>query len=139
MPCPWYKNGMCTSPKLVKPTTSVVNLERCMGGPESYKTCQFYVEPGGGEESGRSDTPSITSFSRTGLDKKLKPYPPIHLLERRPESSCQFFKVYEYGGGYLAYCAILERLLTRSEVEACEKHWRSCPVRRIGVMVGRRA
>ncbi len=139
MPCPWYKNGMCTSPKLAKPSSAIVNTERCLGGPESYKTCSFYVEPGGGEEGSESGVPSITSFAKSGLEKKLKPYPPIHLLEQRPSGECPFMKVYEYSGGFLAYCVILERLLTRSEVETCEKYWRSCPIRRIGLMVGRAA
>ena len=135
MPCPWYKNGMCTSPKLHRPSSAVVNLERCMGGPEQYKTCSFYVEPGGESEESNRSTPAITSFTKSGLEKKLKPYPPIHLLDHRPESGCQFLKVYEYSGGFLAYCTILERLLTRSEVKLCESHWRQCPIRKIGMRV----
>ncbi len=141
MPCPWYKNGMCTSPKLVSPTSSVVSVERCLGGPEQYKTCNFYVEPGGEqqEQRARSDVPSITEFSgrRTSLDKKLKPYPPIHLLDQRPLAECPYMKVYEYSGGYLAYCVALERLLTRSEVEVCEKYWRTCPMRKLAASIGR--
>ncbi len=142
MPCPWYKNGMCTSPKLLTPSSSVVSTERCLGGPEQYKTCNFYVEPESGqgvEQRTRSDVPSITEFSgvKSSLDKKLKPYPPIHLLDQRPLAQCPYMKVYEYGGGYLAYCAVLERLLTRSEVELCEQHWRSCPFRRIAASIGR--
>ncbi len=134
MPCPWYKNGMCTSPKLKEPTSAIVQPDRCGGPPEQYKTCRFYVEPGGEreEKSGREGVPSITSFAKSGLEKKLKPYPPIHLLDHRPLSDCEFIKVYEYSGGFLAYCAILERLLTRSEAAVCEKHWRQCPIRRIG-------
>ncbi|WP_167827887.1 hypothetical protein [Pyrolobus fumarii] len=109
-----------------------------MGGPEQYKSCSFFVEQESGEEAGAGGTPAITSFAKSGLEKKLKPYPPIHLLDYRPNNECPFMKVYEYSGGYLAYCTVLERLLTRSEVETCEQHWKTCPVRRVGVMVGRR-
>ena len=126
---------MCTSPKLRRPSSAVVNPERCLGGPEQYKTCSLYQEPGGDEERTPTGIPTITSFAKSGLEKKLKPYPPIHLLDHRPESGCQFLKVYEYSGGFLAYCAILERLLTRSEVRLCEEHWRHCPVRKIGMRV----
>jgi len=131
VPCPWYRNGMCTSPRLRQPSRSVVSPQRCLGSETEYKSCRFYVEPpqqgGGGRRGGHG----LVETMKPALAQQLRPYQPIHLLARRPSSRCPFFKVYSYGGGYLAYCKVLNRLLTRSEVELCEKYWQTCPFYRL--------
>jgi hypothetical protein len=129
MPCPWYRNGLCTSPKLKRPTSAVTSPERCLGSEAEYKSCQFYVDP---PKSQKQQSALVESL-KPALEKQLKPYKPIHLIPYRPKSNCPFFKVYEYAGGYLAMCTVLNRLLTKSEVAKCEKYWQTCPFYKIGV------
>ncbi len=132
MPCPWYRNGLCTSPKLKRPTAAVTSPDRCLGSEAEYKSCQFYVDPETADKpSSRSG--GLVESLKPALEKQLKPYKPIHLLTRRPKSNCPFFKVYEYAGGYLAFCKVLNRLLTKSEAAKCEKYWQTCPFYKIGL------
>lgn len=130
LPCPWYKSGMCTSPRLREPSTLVVNPERCLGKHEDYRSCRYFVDVEKQEEKEKS----LTRFTQPtpAIAQQLKPYPPIHLLHTKPSSTCPYFKVYEYAGNYLAYCNVLERLLTRSEVKNCEKLWKNCPFYKLG-------
>ena len=128
MPCPWYQGGVCTSPKLSKPSAAVVSKERCLGSEAEYKSCRFYVDP----EASTRKSP-LEQAMKPALEKQLRPYPAIHLLSSKPRSDCTFIKIYTYGGGYLAYCTVLNRLLTRSEVARCEKYWSTCPFYKLGL------
>ena len=125
MPCPWYRGGLCTSPRLKTPSSAVVSPDRCLSDTE-YLSCEYYVDPA---KAGRSPQ-GLEQHIKPAIAQQLKPYPPIHVVQRRPRSGCPNMKVYEYSGGYLAFCTVLNRLLTRSEVETCEKHWRTCPLRK---------
>jgi hypothetical protein len=87
-----------------------------------YLSCEYYVEPSQREQG-------LEKHLKPAIAQQLKPYPPIHVVPYRPSSGCPLMKVYDYSGGYLAYCSVLGRLLTRSEVETCEKYWSSCPLR----------
>ena len=131
LPCPWYKSGMCTSPRLREPSTLVVSPERCLGGQEYYRSCRYFVDV---EKQEVKEKNALTKFTQPtpAIAQQLKPYPPIHLLHSKPSSTCPYFKVYEYAGNYLAYCNVLERLLTRSEVKNCEKLWKNCPFYKLG-------
>jgi hypothetical protein len=61
-------------------------------------------------------------------------YPSIFVLERKPSSDCEFFKVEKTQEGlYVAYCEVLGRYLTKFQVEKCERAWKTCPYRRFGV------
>ncbi|BEP17605.1 hypothetical protein PYJP_09570 [Pyrofollis japonicus] len=128
MPCPWYQNGVCTSPKLGKPSSAVVSKERCLGSEAEYKSCRFYVDP----EASKKQSP-LEAAMKPALEKQLRPYTAIHLLSTRPRSECPFMRVYNYGGGYLAFCEVLNRLLTRSEVTKCERYWSTCPFYKMGI------
>ncbi len=132
MPCPWYQNGMCTSPKLPEASELVVSRERCLGGPEAYRLCKYYVEPE--KEGRRGKRKGIERFSTPAPAEaqKYKPYPPIHVIPRKPSSACPFIKIINYAGGYLAYCRVLNRLLTKHEVSNCDRYWKTCPFYRIG-------
>ncbi len=129
MPCPWYRGGVCTSPKLKRPTSSVTSPDRCLGGEAEYKSCQFYVEPQRKSDQERGQ--GLLAAARPAIAQQLKPYLPIHLLNAKPKSKCPYIKVYSYGGGYLAYCNVLGRLLTKSEARLCEKYWQTCPFYRM--------
>ena len=131
LPCPWYKNGMCTSPRLREPSTLVVSSERCLGGQEDYRSCRYFVDVEKLEEKEKGGLVKFTQPT-PAIAQQLKPYPPIHLLHSKPSSACPYFKTYEYAGNYLAYCNVLERLLTRSEVKNCEKLWKGCPFYKLG-------
>lgn len=131
MPCPYYQGGRCTSPKLPKPSATVVNPSRCLSS-EEYKTCQYYIS--------QEEQKSLEYFGDQ-IKKELKPYPPIHYLERPIKSDCPYYKLLSYGGYYIAKCEILERLLTKNEALKCAKYWESCPIakqtRLFGKIAGR--
>ncbi|MET1101715.1 MAG: hypothetical protein ABWW69_04475 [Pyrodictiaceae archaeon] len=122
MPCPWYKNGMCTSPKLPRPSSLVVSKDRCLESESEYKSCRFYVEPARNSSQGGLET-----HVKPSIVQQLKPYLPIHLIEDDIQSGCPFLKKIEYMGGFLAKCTVLDRLLTKSEARLCAKYWRDCP------------
>ncbi len=128
MPCPWYKGGVCTSPKLRRPSPAVTHPSRCLGSELEYKSCQFYVEE---QNSGRTESKLVTSL-KPAIAQQLRPYNPIHVIENKPSEKCPFIKVYSYSGGYLAECKVLSRLLTRSEVVLCSSNWSACPFYKIG-------
>ncbi len=123
MPCPWYRMGYCTSPRLRAPTAAVVSAERCASDAD-YRSCEYYVE-----EEGERGRRGLEGHLRPAVAQQLRPYPPIHVVSHRPRSGCPHMKVYDYGGGYLAYCNVLGRLLTKSEVRTCEDYWSTCPLR----------
>jgi len=128
MPCPWYRNGVCTSPKLSSPSSHVVVKSRCLGSEAEYKSCHFYVEP----EKAQLGS-GLEAHLKPASLKDLKPYPPIHLYSKRVESKCPFIKVYEYMGGWVAECTVLRRLLTKSEIDKCNKYWQTCPFYRSAI------
>mgnify|MGYP001772553944 CR=1 FL=1 len=67
-----------------------------------------------------------------GLPKRVY-YADIYQLTYRPSSGCEFFEVYEVGGAYMAYCKVLESYIVRSKVPKCEKHYMTCPFRKVGL------
>ena len=73
---------------------------------------------------------SIEDFTRRRRNEVI--YKPIHVLYGKPKSGCEFFKVVEEGGSYMAMCTVLGRYLTKDEVIKCENYWKSCPFRRMG-------
>ena len=60
-------------------------------------------------------------------------YPKIYVVHYRPESGCEYFKVREAEGGYIARCEILDRYLAKHEILKCERYWQMCPFRRFAV------
>lgn len=123
---------MCTSPRLRRPSSSVTSPSRCLGSEAEYKSCRFYVEPRGSEggrvaHSGAGGRGALFEAAKPAIVQQLRPYNPIHLVPSRPSSKCPYIKVYSYSGGFLVYCRVLGRLLTRSEVELCNRYWETCP------------
>jgi len=121
---------MCTSPKLPEPSQLVVSSDRCLAGREVYRLCSYYVEP----EKKQKSKKGIERFTTPAPAEaqKYKPYPPIHVVSWRPRSGCPFIKVINYAGGYLAYCRVLNRLLTKHEILNCDRYWKTCPFYKIG-------
>ncbi|MEB3846518.1 MAG: hypothetical protein GSR74_00915 [Desulfurococcales archaeon] len=74
----------------------------------------------------------IEEFTQAKKAKGQVIYKPIHTLYARPSSECEFFRVVEEGGSYMAMCMVLGRYLTRDEVVKCENYWKTCPYRKIG-------
>ncbi len=123
MPCPWFKDGFCTSPALERPSTDPVISTKCTGDEVIYRACKYFREP----------STSLTA-GRTYPSKYGKPLLLIHSLTRKPSSNCEFFIIEKHeSGAYLAACDVLGRYLTRYEVPLCEKHWDNCPYRRVGL------
>ena len=123
MVCPWLVNGKCTSPRFPKNEDPTKLSGKCFDDWK-YKTCPYYVEP-------RQTTSSknLVAYTDERLKRIYKPYPLIHALPTPPSSECPHFKTIEYEGYYTGYCDILDRLLTKTEVELCIKRWRECPIR----------
>ena len=121
MVCPWYQYGVCTSPKLPEPSEAVVSATRCLSDNE-YKSCAYYVEPSA--QSSQSQQKSLRK-------DRLKIYIPIHALPPGTTVACPEAIVIKHDTGVtIAYCKILDRPLTRFEVDLCNKYWRDCPYRR---------
>jgi len=59
----------------------------------------------------------------------------VHIVKYRPESKCPYFQLWKVADGYLARCKVLERNLVRHEIQLCEEHWESCPIKRYGDLV----
>ncbi|MCX8196156.1 MAG: hypothetical protein N3F67_03665 [Acidilobaceae archaeon] len=57
-------------------------------------------------------------------------FPAIYALPSRPNSPCEFMKVYEREGYYIAWCSAWERPITKGSVYKCERYWSTCPLRR---------
>ncbi len=121
MSCPWYKDGFCTSPKLEHPSSDPVSLMTCLRGPNEYANCRYFSEKARGGSAPM--TSSATKFGKALLM--------IHALNDKPRLGCEFFEADNHEGYYLAGCLVLKRYLTKFEATECEKHWRSCPYRRV--------
>ncbi|MCE4600079.1 MAG: hypothetical protein F7C38_00735 [Desulfurococcales archaeon] len=78
---------------------------------------------------------SLDEFTAAKAKKGPVIYKPIHILYTRPRSECNFFKYTEESGGYIAWCMVLNRPLTKDEAIKCEKYWKTCPYRRIGLQM----
>ena len=124
MPCPWYSQGFCTSPKLEVASDAITSPERCLGDEARYRSCPYYVDP----SSAQSPSRRRGSVHR----QNLKVYAPIHALVHNIDIGCDYAEVITTEGGIrVAYCRALDRLLTRFEAELCSRHWRECPYRQI--------
>jgi len=127
LPCPWYKDGLCTSPALDEPSKDPVIPSICLSNREVYSKCRYYREVSGREP-------------REFSGKYGKPLLLIHSISRIPRSMCEYFVVEKHESGtYLAACHVLDRYLTRYEVHLCENHWKDCPYRKIGIKLGLKA
>jgi len=119
VPCPWYQHGLCTSPKLGIPTDAVVSPDRCLSN-DRYRACAYYVE-----------TSKLNKQSRVRKEQ-LKIYAPIHSLLYAMDIKCPYAELMKLDNGtYVAYCHILDRVLTRFEAALCAEHWEKCPYRAI--------
>ncbi|MEM1619150.1 MAG: hypothetical protein QXU97_04080 [Fervidicoccaceae archaeon] len=125
MPCPLYRSGLCHSPKLGEPSADVVKREIC-GSSSAFTSCSYYAE-------GKLDVSSFSERARADV-RRLLEY--VHYVPFKPSSSCPEIRVLELSRGYVAYCAVLSRYLTKYEVELCSKLPSGCPLRR-GLAFGR--
>ncbi len=123
MPCPWYREGLCTSPKLENPSSDPVMPHRCLGAEEVYSKCRYYSTEEKVKLKPVTPTSAISIFG--------KPLALLHAIRQKPSSECEYFEVKDTGEHYLAGCKVLRRYLTIYEVDLCNKYWRECPYRRI--------
>ncbi|MEM1623136.1 MAG: hypothetical protein QXZ60_03700 [Sulfolobales archaeon] len=121
--CPWYKDGYCTSPSLDGPSADVINKVQCLGGREVYTQCRYYRE--------------TREVSEGGYDIFGKPFLMVHGIDKPPDISCEFAKIFKHEQGkYLVGCLVLKRFLGVHEASQCGSYWRICPYRRIGLKLG---
>lgn len=121
--CPWYKEGYCLSPILDTPSMDVVNKVQCLGGRDVYSQCRYFREPQPVREG--------------GYDEFGKPFLMVHGLDKAPETYCEYIRVFRHEQGkYLVGCLVLKRFLGVHEIDLCERSWRDCPYRRIGLRLG---
>jgi len=122
MPCPWYSQGFCTSPKLEIPSDAVTSPERCLGDETRYTSCPYYVEPSARKKQRNTSIPK----------HNLRVYAPIHALVYDVHVECPYAEIVKLENGIkVLYCKALDRLMTRFEAELCSKYWRDCPYREI--------
>ncbi len=123
MPCPFFKQGMCTSPLLGEPRSDVCIPGVCDGDYSRYSRCKFYTER----------ALSLTESEEARV--REKPLPSIHYLYKKPECRCPYFRVLRMSDYYLAECKVLDRLLTKYEVYTCIQHYNTCPLRKIAMKI----
>ncbi|MET1128977.1 MAG: hypothetical protein ABWW70_06635 [Thermoproteota archaeon] len=99
---------------------------RCLADEATYRVCTYYQDP----QERRERKSIIDITSKPSLVQSLRPYAPIHLLSEKPPSKCTHMEIYSYSGGYLAFCKVLGRLLTRSEAKLCAPFYQTCPLYR---------
>jgi len=120
LPCPLYKDGVCLSPKrhaLAPPEQGMP----CMRSQHEYAGCPYY------DSSIASSIERLLAISA----KRLGIVPSIHLFNKPIKSLCERYAIIPEQGGYVAYCAVLGRYLTIYEAETCEKHYQTCPLRKL--------
>jgi len=117
--CPYYKNGLCVSPKLDKPTDYVTNKSRCLG---NYTTCSYFPN----ENVPKNDN-GLTQYNAKEIDKEVSYYPAVNLLDEPIESGCEFFHLIRTSKGLVARCDVQSRVITKSQALLCSKLYNKCP------------
>jgi len=103
--CPYYKNGACYSPSLDQPDASVTSKERCL---KNFKVCRYFQ-------------------NETKLDIKNFYFE----MKTKLSSECNYYELKDVGSGFVAYCKVLNRIITESQAINCNKYWNDCPLRAI--------
>jgi len=121
LPCPWYRDGMCTSPALETATDLVVSPQRCLSD-DQYRSCAYYVDPAKLQEQ-RKKKPEYV---------RTKPCIVISGMTKEPKIGCEYAAVEKTEDGFfVVYCMVRGTYLTRWDVELCEKYWKECPFRHL--------
>lgn len=121
--CPYYKNGLCISPKLNTPTDAVTSPSRCYD-ENMYKTCKYYEE----KDQKETEEKGLTKYiPKTSI---LNFYPAVNLLDEAIQPQCEYFRLYQFEKRYVARCEILDRILTKGQVNLCLKYANKCPFRK---------
>jgi len=118
--CPYFKNGVCVSPILGKPTDYVTNKARCLG---NYTTCNYYPM----NNNTSSDNKGLMKFVEKEIEKEVNYYPAVNLLDSPIESGCEFFYLVRTSKGLVARCVIQNRIITKSQALLCSKYHNTCP------------
>jgi len=119
--CKFYKNGLCISPKLDKPTDVVTSTTRCFGNPT---TCQYYIEEEKKTGLAAFNSKEGISYLRINIIDDTK------LLERIENTDCSYFRYNKIEQGAIAYCTIMNRMLTEGQAKNCILHGKKCPIRK---------
>ncbi|AFZ71047.1 hypothetical protein Calag_1338 [Caldisphaera lagunensis DSM 15908] len=70
-------------------------------------------------------------MSKESIEKIV--FPEIHAVTYKPKSECEFFSVIEKEGSYYAKCKFLDSMITKSKISKCEKDYKTCPYRKLGL------
>ena len=117
--CPYYKNGYCTSPALDQPTDAVTASNRCLG---QLKTCRYFIE-----QESKSGIETFTEDK--SVDREIKFYPKINVLEKELTSECENYKLIKSEKGVVAYCKAIGRVLVTQQAVLCSREFSRCPFR----------
>jgi len=119
--CNFYKNGLCISPKLEKPTDVVTSTTRCY---QNFTTCQYYVE------EKKTGVPAFTVTEKGIGYLRVNIIYDAKLLERIENTECNYFRYNEVEQGAISYCIIMNRMLTEGQAKNCILHGKKCPIRK---------
>lgn len=126
--CYWFRQGICISPALDKPTDSVTSPKRCL--TSEYKTCNLYRDPPGGIQTEATGLEKYTEKKQpSGLRITELMVKEVYAHETVPESPCPFFIVTQYDGKYFTYCNKKKSWLTKSQSFLCLTNDQNCPWR----------
>lgn len=120
MPCPLYKDGLCLSPRR-SGLTAAEPGQPCQKGSQEYVRCQYY------DKFASSSIERLINLPT----RKSAIVASIHLFNKPLKSQCERFLIIPEQGGFITYCGVLNRYLTIYEAEICEKHYQTCPLRRL--------
>lgn len=123
--CPYYRGGYCISPLLDQPTDSVTSTNRCLN---NYFTCQFYPDKDKNLGNNEIGLTRYTAEEENGNRQvSISFYIRVNALKEKPEIECPQARIIKTDKGYLIGCAILNRILTISQVNLCVSNWHKCP------------
>nr|WP_236748953.1 hypothetical protein [Acidianus manzaensis] len=108
---------------LDNPSEIVVSPDRCF---KMYKTCRYYVDTGENSES-----QGLEKFQEEKIEQEVKFYPKVNLIQENIDSGCEFFQLMRMENGFIAYCKILDRIITESQAKQCHANWDKCPLRNL--------
>lgn len=52
-------------------------------------------------------------------------------MKTKLSSECNYYELKDVGSGFVAYCKVLNRIITESQAINCNKYWNDCPLRAI--------
>jgi len=114
---------------LEHPDDTVTSSVRCLD-IDKAKTCRYYVE----KENEENKKEGLTKYNETEKQKisylRINIIDDKELLKKIESTECSYFHFNIIEDGAIAYCGIMNRMLTTSQARNCILYARTCPIRK---------